>query len=236
MDSIKSPRFWLALAGLVAVSVLAACKVFDSDVAAGLLGGLLYGLGVSTPATKAGAVTGGSTAAVALLGIGGALLGGCGVGPDAVLASLALAGALVGFLAIWSMVQQHRLYLETRRQRRAAELRRRITPDKVANIERRFSRRRAELLPAIALVALLSGGCATTGTASKSDVDVDLCRVADLALSSHQVAASTAQLICQSIADKAKRDECLKQTTKYRTLAEILLTLGTSVLNSCGLR
>ena len=73
MDNWKSPRFFLALAGIVAVTILAALKVFAPELAAGLLGGILYGVGVASPATKDSIKYNGSLMLATLAGIGGSI-------------------------------------------------------------------------------------------------------------------------------------------------------------------
>lgn len=222
MDSIKSPRFLLALAGLIAVSVLAAFKVFSAEMAYGLLGGLLYGVGVSTPPSKQAIANAASLLGVAGAGVGTAvLLGGC-VGPDAVMASFIAAACVV---ACGGAVYVLR-YRKAAKRARYERIRRRLSGRTLLELKHAVS--------ATCIVALLAApGCATTGGGKD---DVDLCRVADLAVASHQVAASTAQLICQSVKDPAKRAECLKQERKYQTIGELLLTLGYSALSACQVK
>ena len=54
METIKSPQFWICLAGMICTTLLAALKVIGGEAAVGLLGGIVFGVGASAVG-KAGA-------------------------------------------------------------------------------------------------------------------------------------------------------------------------------------
>lgn len=232
MDSYKSPRFWLALSGLVSVSVLAGIGVFSAELAAGLLVGLLSGVGVSTPLTAQGARRAGAISCLAVAGIGGALmLGGCGGGgggPDAVVLSALVAMALLAAASASVVVM---LQMMVRRWRRAArEERSRGDLARAANNRLRKKLIRAGISLGCAMAIALSPGCAAFGSGGKADPAAAM----RMACSYHSAASSVARLVCSHLPDGQDRSKCMRYHRLASQAASVALGIAAAHLGgSC---
>ena len=81
METIKSPRFWITIAAMISVTVLAALKVVSEGAAIGLLSGMMGGWGIAK--VNAGDLKKGAGLMLLAAAMGSLLvLGGCATLPD----------------------------------------------------------------------------------------------------------------------------------------------------------